>query len=237
MTDRDKHIDYLFASELQFRLASAVRLATNLGTQPLDLPMEWTHGEHSVKYTEIALRSDQAVFAAQIQQKSATYQMAVVMKDAIRAVIADPKSSNDPEVRAAYQITRMIRNSFAHRPLEPIWSIDSDCRDQVFEIKGVIKLNTNGLNRKPFDWKDYGGPLAMFRLCRFVRTDILKDSRSPRKLVPIPKKRLLQVGDLILQQIDSIPSRAKPVEHQTLPDGSVSLGSGYYLRPRREKEE
>jgi hypothetical protein len=48
----------LFAAELQFRLASAVRLATTMKKQPLDLPTEWVHGKHRVKYNEVALRQD-----------------------------------------------------------------------------------------------------------------------------------------------------------------------------------
>lgn len=42
MTEEERQIAYLFMAELQFRLASAVRLATTLNTQPLDLPTEWT---------------------------------------------------------------------------------------------------------------------------------------------------------------------------------------------------
>jgi len=42
-------IDALFTAELQFRLASAVRLASSVGTQPLDLPVDWTHGKHLVR--------------------------------------------------------------------------------------------------------------------------------------------------------------------------------------------
>jgi hypothetical protein len=45
--DSKKIIDQLFASELQFRLASAVRLATTMKKQQLDLPMEWVHGKHT----------------------------------------------------------------------------------------------------------------------------------------------------------------------------------------------
>jgi hypothetical protein len=56
MSDRDKHVQLLFAAELQFRLASAVRLANTLEVQPLDLPMEWTYGKHRVTYEEVALR-------------------------------------------------------------------------------------------------------------------------------------------------------------------------------------
>ena len=54
MTESEKHIGLLFTAELQFRLASAVRLATSLGNQPIDPPVTWTHGDHSVRYGEIA---------------------------------------------------------------------------------------------------------------------------------------------------------------------------------------
>jgi len=47
MTESEKQIGLLFTAELHFRLASAVRLATS-GTQPIDLPIPWTHGNHSV---------------------------------------------------------------------------------------------------------------------------------------------------------------------------------------------
>jgi class 3 adenylate cyclase len=42
--------------------------------------------------------------------------MAVAMKDAILAVVPDPKTFTDADVRAAYQIARLIRNAFAHAP-------------------------------------------------------------------------------------------------------------------------
>lgn len=116
MKVREQHISYLFAAELEFRLASAVRLATNLKTQPLDLPTAWTHGKHIVRYKEIALRQDQTDYAAVVLHQSATFLMAVAMKDAIVAVVRDPKNSPDSTVSSAYQIARMIRNSFVHAP-------------------------------------------------------------------------------------------------------------------------
>jgi hypothetical protein len=108
MSDRDRHIQHLFTAELQFRLASAVRLAVTGKRQPLDLPMEWTHGQHRVRYEEIALRPDQADYAACFLHRSAAYLMAVAMKDAIRAVVPDPKEASDPNVQAAYQIARLV---------------------------------------------------------------------------------------------------------------------------------
>src|SRR2546425_575410 len=62
------------------------RLAVTGNRQPLDLPMEWSHGQHSVRYEEIALRQDQADYAAFLVHRSATYTMAVAIKDAIGVV-------------------------------------------------------------------------------------------------------------------------------------------------------
>ncbi len=235
MNESDKHIAQLFTAELQFRLASAVRLATTTNRQPLDLPVEWTHGQHRVRYEEVALRSDQADYAACFLHRSATFLMAVAMKDAIRAVVPDPKTSIEPGVRSAYQIARLVRNAFAHAPFAPTWSIDTDCRDKVFTVPDVITLDTTGLDGVAFDWRHYGGPLALFRLCRFVRIEILKDNPTPRKLVPIPGAVIHQIGDLILTKVDKIPTDAVRPDVERLPNGGVSLPAGYAIRPVKKE--
>jgi hypothetical protein len=234
MTENEKHIGHLFTAELQFRLASAVRLATTLNVQPPDLPTEWSHGKQSVKYDEVVLRQDQADYAAHYLHRSATFLMAVAMRDAIRATVTDPKSLTNSDVRSAYQIARMIRNAFAHAPLSPTWSIDWDCRDQVFEVLDIITLDTKGLDGIPFDWHHYGGPLALFRLCRFVRTEILKDQPPARKPVPVPANTVYQQGSMILQKVDAIPAGAVRIEPERLPDGSIHLGGGHFIRPREK---
>ena len=63
--------------------------------------------------------------------------------------------------------------------------MDKCCRERVFEIPDIITLNTKGLDGTPFYWRHYGGPLALFRLCRFVRIEILKDQPTTRKSVPV----------------------------------------------------
>lgn len=232
MADRETHIGHLFAAELQFRLASAVRLATTSKRQPLDLPMEWTHGRHRVRYEEIALRQDQADYAAVFVHRSATYLMAVAMKDAIRAVVHDPKSSSDDDVRSAYQIARLIRNAFTHSPFEPTWSIDPDCRNTTFAVRDLVILNTTGLHDTPFDWHHYGGPLALFQLCRFVRIEILKHQPDPRTVVPLPIRKIYQQGDLIFEGITEIPPDAVLIAPR--PDGSIDLGAGHIVQPKGE---
>jgi hypothetical protein len=60
---------------------------------------------------------------------------------------------------------------------------------------------------------------------------ILNDPMTPRKLVPIPGKKIYQIGDLILQAVDKIPEGAVPMEVERLPDGSIPLGDGYVIYP------
>ena len=84
----------------------------------------------------------------------------------------------------------------------------------------VINLDTHNLNGQPFDWKHYGGPLALLRLCRFVRIKVLGDKVSRRKNLPKPTKVIHQVGSLILQQVDKIPDGTRRIYPSPLPDGS-----------------
>lgn len=205
-----EQIDLLHTAELQFRMASAVTLASSMDRQPRDLPLEWTHGKHRARYAEIALRKEQADFAAWHLQRSATYMMAMAVLEAIRAVAKDPKTSKDPAVRCAYQIARLIRNAFAHRPFDPVWSIDPDCRGKLFEVPRVIALDTSKLNGVAFDWRHYGGPLALFRLSRFVRVHVLGEKPKRRTVIPLPKHRYIQQGGLVLERVGPGPDGEQP---------------------------
>ena len=201
MIDVAIHIDLLFTAELQFRLASAVRLAVTMDNQPLDLPVEWSHGKHNVNYKEVTLRKDQADFTAWNMHRSATFLMAVAMKDAIKTAVPDPRNATNSNVQAAYEISRLIRNAFAHSPFNPVWSIDPYCRNRVFEVRDVVSLDTTDLQGVAFNWRHYGGPLAMLRLCRYVRFEILKDPKRTKRIIPIAKNIYYQQGSLILEQV------------------------------------
>jgi hypothetical protein len=201
MIDVAIHIDLLFTAELQFRLASAVRLAVTMDNQPLDLPVEWSHGKHNVNYKEVTLRKDQADFTAWNMHRSATFLMAVAMKDAIKAAVPDPRNATNSNVQAAYEISRLIRNAFAHSPFNPVWSIDPYCRNRVFEVRNVVSFDTTDLQGVAFNWRHYGGPLAMLRLCRYVRFEILKDPKRTKLIIPIAKNIYYQQGSLILEQV------------------------------------
>lgn len=256
-TEREKHIGYLFDAELQFRLTAAVRIAVTQDRQPLDFPQLWTHGKYSVSYDEMALRHDQAEYAAHVIQHSATLTMAVAVKDAIEAVapnlpdavyekgnqilqaVSDaigntqskPWKVPDDQVATTYHISRLIRNAYAHAPFAPRWQINSGIRDHNFIVKDVIELRTRDLHGKSFDWRHYGGLLGLYQLCRFTRFNILGDKCKPRQNIPTPKRTLYQQGNLILEQLEKIPEGVVPVAIEPQPDGVIDLGHGHVLRP------
>jgi hypothetical protein len=206
MDKREKHLNCLKIAEHQFRLACTVNLASSLGIQTLDVPVVWSYGKHQVPYEDFGLRTDQAEFAASQLEMTATFVIAAAIKDAILALFENARSHNDPNVIAAYQISRTIRNAFSHSMTTPIWSIDQDCKDKFYEIKDVICLNTCDLNGQPVDWRHYGGPLAMFRFGRFVRLNLLGDRIDPnREKPPFPKNEIYQQGRMILRKLDSAP--------------------------------
>jgi hypothetical protein len=229
MDAREIHVGHLRAAEAQFRLATAARLAVTLGHQPLDLPIRWSHGQHTVTYSEITLSRDEADFAAWNLQRSATFLMASAALEAIRGTIENPRSHSDPQVVSAYQVARMIRNAFSHSPFNPVWRIDPDCLEKRFEIPNVIHLDCAGLDGKPFDWHHYGGPLALLELSRFVRCSLLGDTKQPEKVIPLPERVYYQQGELILMKVDNIPEGVVPVEAEQRPGGGVPLGGGHVL--------
>jgi hypothetical protein len=58
MDDREALSKKLALAEQQFRLACAVNLAVTNNVQPLDVPVEWSFGEHTVSYEDFGLRAD-----------------------------------------------------------------------------------------------------------------------------------------------------------------------------------
>lgn len=214
MTESKKQIILeLKIAELQFRLAVAVRLATTFGQQLLDVPTKWSHGKHLVTYEEIVLRKDQADIAAQYLEQTATYLMSLTIKESLRKIYTDPKNHKNSNVISAYQIARLIRNAFAHSPIRPKWSIDPDCKNKIYTIKNVISLDTTNLDGQQFDWRHYGGLLALFRLSKYVRIKLLKDTDTGKnRKIPKPKKEIIKQGNLILEQIDKIPEDAVRVD-------------------------
>jgi hypothetical protein len=74
-----------------------------------------------------------------------------------------PFRQSEREIEDAFQISRLLRNAFAHNPFAPVWKIDRAYRDVVFDVPDVISLDSNGLDGEPVRRVHYGGPVAVLR--------------------------------------------------------------------------
>jgi hypothetical protein len=199
-------LNCLKSAEQQFRLACTVNLAVCNEVQTLDVPVEWVFGRHRVSYEDFGLRLDQAPAAASQLELTATLVIAVAIRDALIALFHNPKDHESPDVVAAYQISRLIRNAFSHSMLRPTWSIDKNCSERIFSINKVISLNTKELHGQPLDWRHYGGPLALFYFGRFVRETLLGDKIDLNRRKPsFPTLECYQQGRLVARRIDELP--------------------------------
>ena len=230
--DREKHVNRIKLAEHQFRLACTVHLAVINEAQTLDVPVKWSFGKHIVSFEDFGLRRDQAPQAAHALEETAMLVLASAIRDAIVAQFPNPKSHTDVRVVAAYQISRMIRNAFAHSMIDPVWSIDADCADRTFAIDGVISLRTTDLHGRRIGWPDYGGPLAIFHFGRFVREVLLQDPVDPnRKLPDYPSIHSYQMGRMVLRKVDELPTGLAEVARAGAGE-SIDPGGGYLIRVR-----
>lgn len=237
MDGKDKHINQIRLAEQQFRLACTVHLAVTNGIQTLDVPVEWTFGKHRVSYQDFGLRLDQAPLAAHALEETTMLVLTSTIRDAIVALFPNPKTHTNPQVVAAYQISRIIRNAFAHSVVDPVWSIDEDCLDKTFAIDGVISLCTTGLHGRRIGWPDYGGPLAIFYFGRFVREVLLQDPVDPsRKKPDYPSVTSYQMGRMVMRKVDELPAGLVEVARPG-PGESIDLGDGYTIRVASDADE
>ena len=206
MFSKDHHIQLLKLAEQQFRLACIVDVHASLETLPLDAPMEQTYGRHRTTWDEFGLRRDQVEYAAPALQFVSTFTMSSAMRQAFADCTPNVRDHQNPDVVAAYQITRMTRNAFAHHMLAPTWSIDRDCQNKVFRIPDVIELNTGQLNGLLFKWEHYGGHLAIWRLSQWIRFNVLDDTPPISRVLPdVPTIKVWKQGPVIARKIADLP--------------------------------
>ena len=232
-----QQLNRLKLAEQQFRLACTVHLAVVNDVQPLDVPIEWSFGEHRVSYEEFGLRKDQAPVAGHALEETAMLVLTGAILDAIKAHFHAPRHHDDARVVASYQIARIIRNAFAHSMIDPTWSIDADCVDKTFEIPDIISVCTTDLHGRRMGWPDYGGPLAIFRFGRFVREVLLGEPIDPNRPKPeFPSIRSCQIGRMVLKKVDDLPDGVVGVVYVE-PGQSIDLGNGHVIRVASNKTD
>jgi hypothetical protein len=229
MDQRDKLITALKLAEQQFRLACTVNLAVFHNEQTLDVPIVWRYGDHAVSYKDFGLRHDQALLAASLMENRSLYVLAKAIQDAIGGLI-DSADNADPSVEASFQIATILRNSFAHSMIFPVWKINQKTqKDRIYEVHKVIKIDTTGLHGKSLSRQAYGGPLALFYLGRHVRCNLLNDPIDPNRVEPpFPNRPCYKVGLTTIRSVDEV-LEGTHLQHFGAEE-AIDLGGGHTLR-------
>ncbi len=204
---KEHHINLLKLAEQQFRLACIVSVHATLETLPLDAPISHSFGKHTSTWEEFGLRQDQVEYSAPALEFVSTFVMSSAMRQVFAEHVPSPKNHENSDIVAAYQIARLTRNAFSHHMLAPTWSIDSDCRNRTFEVRDVVSLDTSNLDGKPMRWEHYGGHLAIWRLCQWVRFNVLDDTPPVDRRLPVqPTIEVIKQGNVLARKISDLPS-------------------------------
>ena len=209
---RSEYINMLKLYEKQFQLVASVRLACSIKTQPLLVPDIWIYGKYKLEGQQIQLTPDSADEASAFLEHTVIYAWAIHLLNAISEMMEDPGQDNDQNIVAAFQISRLMRNAYAHSPFIPKWTIKSKFQNKIYVIQGVISVDTTNLNNKNVEWKHYGGFIALWNLSKWVRVNILNDKEQQCSTdnTYIPSK-IIQQGRLILNRNCNIPKDAERI--------------------------
>lgn len=165
-------IEKLESAEVLFKMAFAMHSPNPperfqyLGT--------FSYGGLVADKNELILSSEEEERATVLLQHVATYLLANQISTCLQR--------SNTNMGDAYIISYLIRNTFAHDPFMPQWKIkNNNDKNKVFNVSGIIKLDTSNLHGKGVVWHDFGGPIALLRLSEYVRQNI--QQRSEKKKV------------------------------------------------------
>jgi len=220
----------------------AVRTACSFGEQPLGVPESWPFGRLIVPGSRLRLTPAEVGHAAAALEHAATFTMALTMAQALKDCLPRAREHSDPNAVAAFEVSRLLRNAYAHQPMAPVWHIDAHCRGKQYEVAGLIRLDTTTLDGRDVVWEDYGGLLALFEMSRWIRLNILGDTEGAEPPYDNRKEsssvgQIYQTGRLLVRGVPrgtagAIDPREGPVIFDT-PEGPYTWAMEGDDRPPR----
>jgi hypothetical protein len=165
-SNKDFEFMHLLLKNAKLHLKLVFGLRT---TQPKVHYLEvFSFGKHIATCNELSLTHQQEEHAFAALEHSASYISVVQIHTVLEAVHPDPFNISEPEIAAAFQIFRLIRNAFAHNPFAPVWEIRNAWKNKVFTVPNIISIDTSDLDKKPVRREHYGGPLSILRFIKYA---------------------------------------------------------------------
>ncbi len=146
------------------------KLAFGLTATRLDVNYlsQFAFGPHRAEGAELSLTSEQEEVAFSLLEYCATYVAVLQVHSVLERIYEDPFKIPEPDIQAAFQIARLIRNAFSHNPFLPVWQFGEQYENKQYIVPGVVSLSTTGLRGQFLEREHRGGPLAVLRLLEFT---------------------------------------------------------------------
>ena len=171
--ERSHYISLIEDAQKLFKLSLAVNGTCASTKQDAFTYLDtFSYFKHTVNRDDLYLDPDDEKLAAAAFEHCAIYVLAVQMDTILGEVFTDRFRHPDSDICSAAWISRLIRNAFAHSPLDPIWQTYSECDNKIYKVKDIITLETAGLNEVRVVRQHYGGPIAILKLSEFVKTEV-----------------------------------------------------------------
>jgi hypothetical protein len=174
------HSSLLESAEIFFKFSYGLSFTHSIHGISIVPPSGWSWGNHFIDSDEMELSENEKEVGDAISRHVAIYLCMVQVDKALQDLFPDRLVKENEIIYPAAHIARLIRNTFAHNPFNPVWDIKPECIGKTYEIKDVIKLDTTDLHKKPVKREDYGGPLAVLRFLQFVKGIVKKEEDSKK---------------------------------------------------------
>jgi hypothetical protein len=133
-----------------------------------DPPQITIFGKHSLSAEDLEMSDDAFGLCGTLLERLAYRLLAMELNSALEKKFGkwETRSSHsDDLIRNSSIVIWHIRNCVAHNILDPVWNIkDSKLQNQRISVADVLVFDTTGLDGKPLNRFDFGGPIALFRL-------------------------------------------------------------------------
>jgi hypothetical protein len=108
----------------------------------------FSFGRHLASNDEFSLTPQEEEQAFAALEHCATHLYVVQIHTALESIRQSNIHLLEPEIEHAFQISRLIRNAFAHNSFAPLWKIGGAYRGLILSVPDVISLDTTA-----FGWR------------------------------------------------------------------------------------
>jgi len=172
------YLDILETAERQYKLSIALNLQAGYtcGIEKknlFDYNINSIYGKYGLTENELFLTPEHEKIATSTLLHCSTYIICLQIDRYTEKFVPNRFSHGDMDLRNACLIARILRNAFAHDPLNPIWEIRMpEAKSKLLSVKDIITVDTTNLDGQRVKRSHYGWPHAILKMSEYIRQTV-----------------------------------------------------------------